>query len=268
MSDSVTPWTITCQAPLSMEFSRQEYWSGLPFPSLGDLSNPEIEPRSPALQADSLPSEPAEKPQHSRKVCRFHAHPSSSTRDLSWRNKFVGLCGDGRRWDLDNSPCWSSGGWMGKEGRGTLATGWLGGGAVAGVGRMRIWVEGWNGFHARLGSFVLLLLRQCSFCSAQFLPLAFLLAPVPQLWEWLHGCVYGCPWPILSRPPHRMPLPIISVLAVLSVWATLNCRSASELRSTEPTWDSFLEAGVQSLCGITWMFECLRVSIDLNCSFV
>ena len=58
----VTPWTIACQAPLSMGFSRQEYWSGLPFPSPGDLPNPGIEPRSPALQADSLPSEPPGKP--------------------------------------------------------------------------------------------------------------------------------------------------------------------------------------------------------------
>ena len=53
-----TPWTVACQAPQSMEFSRQEYWSGLPFPSPGDLRNPGIEPRSPALQADALPSEP------------------------------------------------------------------------------------------------------------------------------------------------------------------------------------------------------------------
>ena len=45
-----------------MEFSRQEYWSGLPFPSPGDLPNPEIEPRSPALQIDSLPTEPQGKP--------------------------------------------------------------------------------------------------------------------------------------------------------------------------------------------------------------
>ena len=50
------PWTVACQAPLSMEFSRQEYWSGLPFPSPGDLPDPGIEPGSPALQADSLPS--------------------------------------------------------------------------------------------------------------------------------------------------------------------------------------------------------------------
>ena len=57
VSDSSIPWTVTCQAPLSMEFSRQEYWSGLPFPSPGDLPNPGIEPGSAALQADSLLSE-------------------------------------------------------------------------------------------------------------------------------------------------------------------------------------------------------------------
>ena len=49
--------TIACQAPLSMEFSRQEYWSGLPFPSPGDLSNPGIKPGSPALQVDPFPPE-------------------------------------------------------------------------------------------------------------------------------------------------------------------------------------------------------------------
>ena len=53
----VTPWTVVCQAPLSMAFSRQEYWNGLPFPSPGDLPYPGIEPGSPALQADSLPTE-------------------------------------------------------------------------------------------------------------------------------------------------------------------------------------------------------------------
>ena len=57
-----TPWTVTCQGPLSMEFSRQEYWSGLPFLSLGDLPDPGIEPRSSALQAGSLLSEPPGKP--------------------------------------------------------------------------------------------------------------------------------------------------------------------------------------------------------------
>ena len=54
----VTPWTVAQQAPLSMGFSRQEYWSGLPFPSPGDLSDPRIELQSPALQADCLPPEP------------------------------------------------------------------------------------------------------------------------------------------------------------------------------------------------------------------
>ena len=57
-----TPWTITFQAPWSMGFSRQEYWNGLPFPSQGDLPNPGVEPRSPALQADSLPTELRGKP--------------------------------------------------------------------------------------------------------------------------------------------------------------------------------------------------------------
>ena len=52
-----TPWTVAHQAPLYMGFSRQEYWSGLPFPSPGDLPNPGTEPRSPALQADSLLTE-------------------------------------------------------------------------------------------------------------------------------------------------------------------------------------------------------------------
>ena len=53
-----TPWTVAHQAPPSMGFSRQEYWSGLPFPSPGDLPDPGIESRSPALQADTLTSEP------------------------------------------------------------------------------------------------------------------------------------------------------------------------------------------------------------------
>ena len=56
-----TPWTVAHQAPLSMEFSRREYWSGLPFPPPGDLPDPGIEPASlasPALQGNSLPLEP------------------------------------------------------------------------------------------------------------------------------------------------------------------------------------------------------------------
>ena len=50
----MTPWTVACQVPLSMGFSRQEYWSGLVFPSLGDLPDPGVEPRSPALWTDSF----------------------------------------------------------------------------------------------------------------------------------------------------------------------------------------------------------------------
>ena len=57
-----TPWTVAYQSPQSMEFSRQEYWNGLPLPSPGDLPDPGIEPRSPALQADALPFEPPGKP--------------------------------------------------------------------------------------------------------------------------------------------------------------------------------------------------------------
>ena len=53
-----TPWTVTYQAPPTMGFSRQEYWSGLTFPSPGDLPNPGIKPRTPAWQADALPYEP------------------------------------------------------------------------------------------------------------------------------------------------------------------------------------------------------------------
>ena len=58
----VTPWTIDYQASLSMAFSRQDYWSGLPYPSPGDLPDPGIKPGPTALQADTLPSEPPGKP--------------------------------------------------------------------------------------------------------------------------------------------------------------------------------------------------------------
>ena len=61
MSESF-PSTVDYQAPPSMGLSRQEYWSGLPFPSPGDLPDPGIKPRSPALQADALPSEPPGNP--------------------------------------------------------------------------------------------------------------------------------------------------------------------------------------------------------------
>ena len=62
MNCFVTPWTVAHQAPLSKEFSRQEYWSGLPCPPSGDLPHPGIKPMSPALQVDSLPSETPGKP--------------------------------------------------------------------------------------------------------------------------------------------------------------------------------------------------------------
>ena len=63
MSNSfVTPWTVACQAPLSMGFPRQEYWSGVPFPSPGDLPKPGIEPVSPALAGGFYATEPPGKP--------------------------------------------------------------------------------------------------------------------------------------------------------------------------------------------------------------
>ena len=58
MFNSATPWTVARQAPLSIGFSRQAYWSGLPFPTAEDLPNPGIQPGSPAFQADALTSEP------------------------------------------------------------------------------------------------------------------------------------------------------------------------------------------------------------------
>ena len=77
----VTPWIVAYQAPPSMGFSRQEYWSELPSPSPGDLPNPGIEPRSPALQADALPSEPPGKP---------HSQEGISNYQLSLRIKELG----------------------------------------------------------------------------------------------------------------------------------------------------------------------------------
>ena len=72
----MTSWTVAYQAPLSMAFSRQEYWGELPFPSAGDLPNPEIEPGSPALQADFLPTELPEKPLFGNRVIVIWARPS------------------------------------------------------------------------------------------------------------------------------------------------------------------------------------------------
>ena len=68
----VTPWTIACQAPLSSRFSRQEYWSGLPFPSPGGLPDPGIEHGSPAVQADCLLTELQGKPYHIHNIYYIH----------------------------------------------------------------------------------------------------------------------------------------------------------------------------------------------------
>ena len=69
-----TPRTVAHQAPLFMEFSRQEYWNGWPFFSPEDFPDPWIEPRSPELQADSLPSEPPGKPNHSNNCYLLSTH--------------------------------------------------------------------------------------------------------------------------------------------------------------------------------------------------
>ena len=82
----MTPWAIAYQAAPSIGFSRQEYWSGLPFPSPGDLPDSGIEPGSPALQADTLTSEPPGKPSHVVKVIvnskKLYLQLSTHLRDL------------------------------------------------------------------------------------------------------------------------------------------------------------------------------------------
>ena len=67
----VTPWTTACQAPPSMGFARQEHWSGLPFPSPGDLPDRGMDPGSPALQEDPLPSEPPGNPTYQFSSVQF-----------------------------------------------------------------------------------------------------------------------------------------------------------------------------------------------------
>ena len=90
----VTPWTIACQSPLSMKFSRKEYWSGLPCPPPGDLPSPGIEPRSLALQADSLPSKPPGKP---------HMHTAAAAAAVKSLQSCPTLCDP-----IDSSPPGSS----------------------------------------------------------------------------------------------------------------------------------------------------------------
>ena len=79
------PWTVAHQTLLSMEFSKQEHWSGSPFPSPGDLPNPGIKPGSPALQVDSLLSEPPGKPNYSKFTeCLYHEEVLHFVKWLFW----------------------------------------------------------------------------------------------------------------------------------------------------------------------------------------
>ena len=84
LSDSVIPWTVTHQPPPSMGFSKQEYWSRVPCPPPGDLPNPGIKPRSPALQADSLISEPPGKPKNTGVGSLSLLHQIFPTEELNW----------------------------------------------------------------------------------------------------------------------------------------------------------------------------------------
>ena len=82
------PWTVVYQASLSMGFSRQEYWSGLPFPSPGDLPDPGIKPMSPALEADALPSEPPGKPLSIKLAGKWATAPHDSLALISGNEKW------------------------------------------------------------------------------------------------------------------------------------------------------------------------------------
>ena len=84
-----TLWTAAYKAPLSMEFSRQEYWNGLPFPSPEDFPHPGIEPRSPALQADALPSGPPGKPLVYKGPSYMNKKKSNEPIKIGKRNEIV-----------------------------------------------------------------------------------------------------------------------------------------------------------------------------------
>ena len=98
----VTPWTVACQAPLSMAFSRQEYWSGVPFPFPGNLPDLGIEPGSPALQEDSLLSEPPGKPMFTYMIYLFIHHQGPC---MVWEyvSSWAPLLG---QLNLAHIPCW------------------------------------------------------------------------------------------------------------------------------------------------------------------
>ena len=93
-----TPWTVVHKAPLSMGFSRQEYWSGFPFPTSGELPHPGIEPESPSLQADSWPTEPPDK--------TFFLH-FSSVQSLSRVQLFLTVWIAARQASLSITNSWS-----------------------------------------------------------------------------------------------------------------------------------------------------------------
>ena len=82
----VTTWTVTCQAPLSMGFSRQEYWSGLPCPPPGDRPNPEVKPTSPALAGGFFTTEPPGKPK-GRRMRPIAWHSQKEKRNRSGGNR-------------------------------------------------------------------------------------------------------------------------------------------------------------------------------------
>ena len=85
----VTPWTVAHQASPSMGFSRQEYWSGLPFPSPGDLPHLGIEPRSPALKADALLSEPPGKSKMKDSKCWWECRKHGKLEHCKWKCTFI-----------------------------------------------------------------------------------------------------------------------------------------------------------------------------------
>ena len=103
-----TPWIVTCQIPLFMGFSRQEYWSGFPFPFPGDLPDPGIKPRSPALQADDLLTELWGKPILSLpcdKTCGEQVRPASDSE--GWALLQQNICHDQYCQSLQECPAQS-----------------------------------------------------------------------------------------------------------------------------------------------------------------